>query len=379
VNGRNIRVQKNNQKVTDLQFQQQVVTTVSAVLNLYWDLVSFDEDVKSRDQEVATAQQLLDNNREQVRIGTLAEIEITRAQSQLYAAKQDLVISQTNLLQQETVLKNALSRQGVATSELADVHVVPLDHFSVPTQEENTPVEPLVAQALQNRIEIQQARLNLESNHMNLVGIKSSLKPTLQAFAELTNNGLTGDITSLGALTPGVSYLAGGYGNLLGEILRRNFPNYSAGFALNIPLRNRAAQSDYVTSTLEIRQNELNLQKQVNQVRVDVQNAVIGLQQAKARYDAAGQSKNLSQQTFDADKKKYDLGAGTPYQVVQDQRDLASAQSSEQQALANYSHARIAFDQALGRTLDVNHISLDEARSGRVAGPPSSIPAGGRP
>jgi len=65
--------------------------------------------------------------------------------------------------------------------------------------------------------------------------------------------------------------------------------------------------------------------------------------------------------------------------VVQDQRDLASAQSSEQQALANYSHARIAFDQALGRTLDVNHISLDEARSGRVAGPPSSIPAGGRP
>ena len=128
---------------------------------------------------------------------------------------------------------------------------------------------------------------------------------------QLTNNGLSGQITPLGQSTAGVAYVAGGYGNLLEEIARRNFPNYSAGLALNIPLRNRAAQSDYVTSTLEIRQNELNLQKQVNQVRVDVQNAVIGIEQARARYDAAVEARTLSTQTFDADrKKKYDLGAG---------------------------------------------------------------------
>ena len=104
----------------------------------------------------------------------------------------------------------------------------------------------------------------------------------------------------------------------------------------------------------------------MNQIRVDVQNAIIGLQQARARYDAAVQGRMLSQQTFEGDKKKYDLGASTPYQVVQDQRDLASAQSSEAQAMANYSHARIAFDQALGTTLEVNHISLDEAMAGHV-------------
>ena len=103
---------------------------------------------------------------------------------------------------------------------------------------------------------------------------------------------------------------------------------------------------------------------------MDVQNAVIGIQQARARYDAATGARTLSQQTFDADKKKYELGAGTPYQVVQDQRDLASAQSSELQAMANYSHARIAFDQALGRTLEVNHISMDEAISGHVIAAP---------
>jgi len=375
VNTRNIRVQKNNLKVTDLQFKLQVITTVSAVLNLYWDLVSFDEEVKSRQQAVDTADQLLKNNQEQVRIGTLAEIEVTRAQSQLYSARQDLLVAQTNLMQQETILKNALSRSGVASSELADVHIVPLDTIAIPAQDDTRTVSELFGVAMANRVELEQAHINLDSNHLNLAGVRSSLKPSLQAFAELTNNGLSGLASAASLTQPGVAYFDGGYGNLLEEIFRRNFPNYSAGISLNIPLRNRAAQSDYVTSQLEIRQNELNLQKQLNQVRVDVQNAVIGLQQARARYVAAKEARTLSQETFDGDKKKYDLGAGTSYQVVQDQRDLASAQSSEVQAMANYTHARIQFDQALGVTMDVNQVSIGEAMSGKVAAPPSPIPA----
>ena len=374
VNNRNILVQRNNMKVTDLQFKQQVITTVSSVLNLYWDLVSFNDDVAAKRKEVETSQLLLEDNKRQVTIGAIAEIEITRAEAQLYASQQDLLIAQTNVLQQEIVLKNALSRNGVASANLAGVHVITLDRIAVPDKEAIRPVPELVQEALNNRVEIAQGRLNLESNRINLVGIKNSLKPTLQGFVELTNNGLSGDLTALGALEPGVAYLAGGYGNLLAEIARRNYPNYSAGFSLNIPLRNRAAQSDYVTSLLEIRQNELNLQKNINQIQVDVQNAVIGLQQARARYDAAVKARVLQEQTLEADQKKNTLGATTIYQVVQDQRDLAAAASSVSQAMANYTHATIAFDQALGTTLEVNHISLAEASSGRV-GRVSEIPA----
>jgi outer membrane protein TolC len=376
VNGRNIRVQKNNLKVTDLQFKSQLITTVSAVLNLYWDLVAYVHDVRAREQELKTAQQLLDDNKKQVQIGSLAEIEVTRAESQLYAAKQDLIISQTTLAQQETVLKNALSRSGVASLELADVHVVPLDKIEVPKSDDTKPLDDLVAEALNKRLEIEQSRINLESNKLNLVGIKNGLKPSLQAFAELTNNGLTGDLTAFGASQGGVPYLAGGYGNLLAQIARRNFPNYSAGFSLNIPIRNRAAQSDYVTSLIEIRQNELNLQKSIAQVRVDVQNAVIGVRQARARYDAAVQARVLAQQTLEADQKKFQLGAAAPFQVVQDQRDFATAQSSEVQAMANYTHARINFDQAIGDTLEVNHISLDEALAGNGGAKPGKAGAG---
>jgi outer membrane protein TolC len=366
VNGRNIRVQNNNVKVSRLQFEQQVATTVSAVLDLYWDLVSFEENVRAREQAVAMAKQLVEDNKKQVEAGSLAEIEITRAESQLYASQQDLVVARTNLLQQETILKNALCRDGITAAGLAGVRVIPLDRISVPAKDEFPSEEDLIRAALAQRTEIAQARLNLESNQMNLKGIRNSLKPTLQAFAELTNNGLTGDLSELGALSPGVGYLAGGYGNLLGEIFRRNYPNYSAGLSLNIPFRNRAAQADYVTSLLELRQNELNLRKSANQVRLDVQNAVIGLEQARVRLEASSKSRTLAEETLSGDQTRYSLGALTAFQVIQDQRDLANANNTEVQAMANYTHTRISFDQALGRTLSVNHISIDEALKGRM-------------
>lgn len=377
--GRYIHVAKNNEKVSDLQFRQQVITTVSAVLNLYWDLVSFNEDVKARHDELNTAQQLFEDNKKQVQIGTLAPIEVTRAEAQVYTSQQDLLISQTNLLQQETVLKNALSRNGVASPLLADVHVVPLDTVEVPPQDELKPLDQLVGEALKRRVEIQQDQINLDSDQISLRGIKNGLKPTLSVFAELTNNGLAGqpnyiDPTRVAA----IPYLTGGTDALLGQIFRRNFPSYSAGLSLNIPLRNRAAQSDYVTTALGMRQDELTLQKAVNQVRVDVQNAVIGLRQARVRYESSVKARILQQQTLDADKKKYTLGASTVFQVVTDQQTLAAAQSTEQQALANYSHARISFDQAVGTTLDVNNISVDEALAGKVKRAselPANLPA----
>lgn len=380
VNGRNIRVQKNNLKVTDLQFQQQLIATVSSALNLYWDLVSFDTDARARRQSVEAARQLLANNRKQVELGALAEIEITRAEAQLYAAQQDLVIAETNFLQQETILKNALSRNGVASAGLATVKIVPLDRIAVPPADDLKPVEDLVQEALQKRAEIQQARINLDSNRMNLVGIKNSLKPSLQAFAQFTSNGLVGELTALGALQPGIAELAGGYGKLLNQMFTAKYPSYSAGFSLNIPLRNRAAQSDYATSMLELRQNELNLMKNSSQVRVDVQNAVIGLRQARARYEAAVKSRQLQEETLAADQRRMELGAGTPYQVVQSQRDLATAVSSEVQAMANYTHARIAYDQALGRTLEVNGVVIEQALHGKVAREsvlPANLPQGG--
>jgi outer membrane protein len=374
VNGRNIRVQKNNVKFSDLQFKQQVITTVSAILNLYWDLVAFNQDVRAKQHELDTAQALFNDNKKQVEIGTLPAIEVTRAEAQVYTSQQDLLISQTNLRQQETVLKNALSRNGVASPTVADVRVVPLDYISVPKSDNLPPLADLVNDAMSKRVEIAQGNLNIESNKLLLKGIKNGLLPTLNGFVDLTNNGLAGAQANIAA----DPFLVGGYGNMLGQIFRRNYPSYAAGVSLNIPLRNRAAQGDYVSTQLQLRQSELQMQKQINQVRVDVQNAVIGLQQARVRYEAAVKARILQEQTLEAEKKKYTLGASTVFNVVTDEQNLATAEGTEVTALANYSHARVQLDESIGTTLEVNHISIDEALKGEVArksGLPDKLPA----
>jgi outer membrane protein TolC len=385
INNRFIRIAKNNIKVSEITFRLQVITTVSAILNLYWDLVSFNDDARIKQKALETAQQLYEDNKHQAELGTLPVIEVTRAEAQVSQSKEDLLIAQTNVAQQEVVLKNALSRTGIADPALDEVHIVPLDSIVVPEREEVRPVQDLIEQALGTRPEIEQGKLNIESYRFQATGTKNALLPNLQAFVDLVNNGLSGSANPLCAtLPPGErvfctpdAYVVGGVGNFLGQVLRRNYPTYTAGFSLNIPFRNRAAQADYVTDQLQLRQNELSLQKVVNQVRQDVRNAVVGLQQARARYETAVATRKLAEQTLEAEQMRFKFGESSIPTVVQAQRDLANDQSAEVQAMANYTHSRIAFDEAIGQTMDVNRISVEEATAGRVSRQstiPDSVP-----
>jgi outer membrane protein TolC len=371
VNNRNIRVAKNNIKVMDLTVKVQVITTISAVLNLYWDLVSFNEDLRIKKQGLALAQQLFEDNQAQVKLGTLPPIEVTRAAAEVSARKEDLLISETNLAQQETVLKNALSRNGVESVWLDQVHIIPLDNFEIPKTDELKPLAELISEALENRPEFAQTKINLQSSKINVEGTRNSLLPTLSAFADTNNQGITGPVSPIynGQSGPPNQYLVGGYGNLLGQIFKRDFPNYSAGFSFSIPLRNRQAQADYAMDQLSLRRSELQLQRLSNQIRVDVRNALIGLQQARARFETAVATKVLAEQSLKAEQDKFKYGAtGTDVTtVIQAQKDLVNDQTLEAQAMANYTHARIGFDQAVGRTLEVNHVSMEEAASGKVA------------
>jgi outer membrane protein TolC len=368
VNSRDIKVARNNMKASSLQVQLQVATTVSAVLNLYWDLVSFNDAVRIKQQALDTAQQLYDGNRKQAEIGAMAGIEVTRAAAGVSASKEDLLIAQTNVQQQEIVLKNALSRNANENAWLDEVHIVPLDHIEIPKTEEIRPVQDLVQEATAKRLEIQQNKTNLDSQKIMLAGTRNALLPTLSAYAEFTNHGLAGPVNPLynnccGA--PG-SFFVGGTGTVMSQILGRDFPDYSAGFSLNIPFRNRTAQADYVTDELQLRQGELQLQRATNQVRVDVKTAVIGLDQARTRYQTAVDTRVLAEQSLTAEQKRFQSGISTVAMVIQAQKDLASDQDAEVQAMANYTHARIFFDSAMGRTLEVNHISMQEALDGRV-------------
>ena len=369
VNNRDIRVARNNMKVSNLQLKLQVATTVSAALNLYWDLVSFIDAVRIKEQTLATSQKLYEDDQKMVKIGSLPAVEVTRAAAQVSVSKEDLLFAQTNVQQQEIVLKNALSRNAIANAWLDDVHMVPLNPIEVPKTDEIKPLPELLPEAMANRVEIERSNINIDSQKILIKGDRNGLLPTLQAFLELTNNGLSGPVNPIynGQNGPPDTYFIGGTGNLLGQIFRRDFPNYSAGVSLTIPFRNRAAQADYVTDELQLRQAELQFQRAANQVRVDVKTALIGLQQARARYETAVDTRRLGEQSLKDEQNRFQHGVSSVTLVIQAQRDLATDQDAEVQAMANYTHAKIAFDMAMGRTLELNHISMQEAAAGHVA------------
>ena len=369
VNNRNIRVARNNIRVSDLTFKAQVIATVGSIINLYWDLVSFNEDVKVKQKAVDSAAKLFEDNKKQVEIGTLAPIEIVRAEAEVARTQQDLTVSETQLLQQEAIIKNSLSRTGIASPFVADARIIPTDQIRIPDQESIKLME-LTEEALVKRPEVEQTRINVENTKIQLKGAKSQLLPSLDFIAATTNNGLAGQLNDLpapgGRLRQVDQFFVGGLGTSLAQLARRNFPDYTVGFQFSVPLGNRAAQADIANDTLRLRQQELQEQRQLNLVRLEVTNAVIGLQQARARHEAAVKSRRLQEQTVEAEQKKYALGSSTIFLVIQAQRDLAQSQGVEVSSLANYGRARNQLDNVTGRLLEVNQVSLEEAIKGQV-------------
>ncbi|MGE5568444.1 MAG: TolC family protein [Rhodospirillales bacterium] len=388
VNNRYIRIAQNQRRMSDLAFRQQVIATVTQVIAGYWDLVTYHENVKVRQQALELSKKLYEDNKKQVEIGTLAPIEIVRAEAEVASNQQALVNAQTQLLQQETALKNALSRTGVASPTIAEAHIIPTDRITVPEEEQIEPVQDLVAQALENRPELSQNRISIESTKIGLAGTKSQLLPSLDIQASFQNNALAGQLNTVPVPNiPGIDpsqfqrgvggdpFFIGGVGTAFGQLFRRNFPDYSIQFQLSVPLQNRAAKADMVMDQVNLRQAELRQQRLINSIRLDVRNALIALQQARAAYQAAVKARELAEQTVDAEQKKYALGASTIFFVIQYQRDLAQARSQEVAAEAAYAKAKVQLDQAVGRTLETYNISIEEAEKGRVSRPPSPLPA----
>ena len=402
LNSRTININKNTLKIDDITFQTQIMGVVANVLNLYYGLAADYEDLRAKQSAVNVAQQFYQNNQKQVQIGTMAPIDVTTAEAQLASSQQDLVISETTLLQEQVQLKNVLSRNGLADPLIADADIIPLDRIVVPAKDDLPPMKQLLMTALANRVDLQGEKLNLTNLQLNSLNTSNAVLPQLVGIASAETAGTSGKSTpypvnpqelgqtgssagnpgsvppGFAACPPGIGkpgqicefadkYFVGGINNALGQMLRRNFPTQSGGFFFNPLLRNRQAQADHAIDTLSMRQSEVQMHKDINQVAVDVSNQSIGLQQARVRYQAAVRNRGLSQELLDAEQKKFALGASTTFLVVQQQRDLATAQSAEVAALVAYSNARVSLDQTLGTTLQANHVSLDEAVEGRVA------------
>ncbi len=386
VNRRYIRIAKNNQKAADQLFREQAIETVTGITYLYYDLVSLLDDVEVKRQTLATAQKLYEDNQAKVEQGTIAPIELVRAQAQVAAARQDLANSQGFELQQELIVKTQLSRKGTADPLLREARVIPTTPIEVTPTDDTTTPQQYISQAFGNRPELAGGRIQIENTQIAMKGTRNEMLPELDIVGTLQNGGLAGQPNSLNpAITTGATVsqldqaLVGGFGGTLEQILAHNYPSYSIGINLNLPLRNRIAEADYIRDETQLRQSQVLLQRLQNQVRLEVEGAIIAMSRTRAAYEAAVEARKLQEQSLEIENEKFANGLSTTFLVLQYQSYVAQARSTEVAARGAYVKARTALERATGRTLEIHNISFEEAQSANVKRPPSAIPASPAP
>ena len=369
-NERNIRIAKLNKFMADQTFEQQVITSITAVANAYWELAFARGNVDVALHQIELANKLYSDNKKQVDIGTLAPLEIVQAEAQVATANQTLILSQTTLLQDQLTLLNLISKDPTSPA-LRIVEIIPTDTADVaPPEVEKISLEDAIKEAITKRPDVLQSGTTLKADDINVRATKNALLPVLNLSGEYATQGLAGvnhPCTPSGTFcTSPPPQITSGLSTSLGDMFTGVYPEFNAGFTLTIPIRNRQAQSDNVTALLTTRQDETRYRQVVNNVAIDVHNTQIVLEQARVTLQAASKTRDLDQQTLDAEQKKYQLGASTLFNIVSDQNTLASAASAEVRARINLAEAKVNFDRAMGRTLEVYNITIADAKSGHT-------------
>ena len=389
VNTRNIRIAKNNRKIADLAFAQQAITTITNTITDYWELVYARENVKVQQQAVTVAEKLYNDNKKQLEIGTMAPLDVTRAESELATDRQNLIVAQTAQLQQQQVLKNVIAKNPLAPNML-NLEIIPTDLPSRPEAIEAPSFEQAVSEAFAKRPDVQEQALNLLNGQIDVKATRNALLPIATLTAQYGSVGLAGNQTQVltshtvagaqlvdatGAPVPvfipntiplTTQVVKGGFGDSMTSVFHSDFPDYNVAVNVQIPIRNRGLQADNQRAILVQRQLEAQMQQLKNSALLDVRNTYIALEQDRARVEAAAKARELQQQTFDAEQKKYQLGASTVYLVIQTQRDLIAAQGTELRALTDLVEAKANYERALGRTLEVNRVTIADAKTGQV-------------
>ncbi len=363
VNRRFIRISKNEQKIANLLVQQQLIATVYGVVRLYTDLVALYEDVKVKEETLASAEKLYTDTKAEVDEGTQAPVELTRANAQVSSIRQDLINSRGLLEEQEAVVKNLITRRTDNDPEILNARIIPTDTIEVPGTEETRPLQELVSLAFANRPDLAQAGVQVDNTQISLEGSRNELRPQIDVVGTAQNNALAGQ---LNPLVPSIdSSLIGGYGNALDQLATRKYPSYGVGLNINLPLRNRIAQADVTRDEILLRQSQVLQQQLRKQAQLEVEDAVIAMRRARSSYDAAVQTQTLQQESLDAEQAKFDVGASTSFFIIQYQSFLAQAKSTVVVAKSAYLKARAALERATGTILADNNVSLPDAVRGR--------------
>ena len=361
-NLRYLRIAKNNKKISDIAFKMQVIATITQVANIYWDLVSAYQAEKVTEQSFAFAQQSLDSAKKQLQLEAIPAMDVMRAEAEVSRRDQDLTVAKTNLQLQESLIKNALTRN-LDDPTLESMPVVPTDRLDTIQMIPEKPTQELIAQSLLTRPELAESDIDLNNREITRKAAANALLPTLTLVGFYGGTGLAGDLNPLYYTTNSTTSPTNWWGGFQ-DAFNNSSPDYLVGLNLSIPIRNRVAKADQYRSDLEYRQAELREQQLKKQIRIEVRNAEYALEQGRARVDAAKKARDLAEKTFTIMQKEQTLGAGSSFQTLSAQRDLALAELDLVNASTAYQKSKLELQRATGTTLEENNIQIQNAVDG---------------
>jgi outer membrane protein TolC len=369
-NLRYLRIANNNRKISDIAFKDQVITTVTQIENIYWDLVNAYEQAQVSEQSLAFAQQSFDTAKKQLQLESIPAMEVMRAEAEVSRRDQDLTVARTTLQLQELLIKNALTKS-LDDPVLEAMPVIPTDRLESTEAPASRAVQDLIAEALHDRPELAESDVDLVNRQISNKAARNALLPSLSLVGFYGASGLAGPLNPVYSV-PGTinsSSVPTDFSGALENAFNNTAPDYYIGLNLNIPIRNRVAKSDQYRSELEYRQAELRREQLRKQIRIEVRNAQYALEQTASRVDAARKARDLAQRTFEIMQKEQTLGAGSSYQTMSAQRDLAVAELDLVTAMTVYEKAKVELDRATGSTLEHNGIKIQDAIAGAVSNP----------
>jgi len=344
-NRNQLLITKLNQDISDIQVTQLITNTLANVKNAYWDYQFAVASVEVARQSLSLAQELIRNNQSKVEIGTLAPIEVVASQSQAAAAQSALVAAQGTARTAEITLKRLIVSGTTDPIWTSTIDPVDRPDFSP------TPIDVNAAtqRALAVRSDVLQVKKNLEANDLSLRLLQNQTLPQADVVGRYQSSGVGGTRYVLEPGTNGINrvvtdVIPGGYGDALGTLFRQRQPNWTVQLNFSMPLGLSTAHASIARA--KILQNQIDMQiRQVDlNVASDVSNAAVAIQNATERVEAAEVARDLAQQTLDAENNKFAVGMSTNFQIVQIQRDLATAQNNRLSAILAYRRALVEFE-----------------------------------
>jgi len=379
---RQIEIARKNLSLTDAQFRQRAIDTITNVQRAYWDLVFALRSLQVQRDAVTVAQTQLEHNKRLVNEGSLAPIDVVAAEAQISSYEQAVFSALEDVSRTENNLKNLIAEN--KQSAMWNQSIVPTDpvDLAVPT----VSLPDALHTAMENRPEIQQISVVKEINQIDQKFFKEQTKPAVDLVGTYGINGLAGSVSTAGVnpftasslqvrqrvdelsalaglaplpIVPPQTFspdLLGGYGQSLQNLLANRYSNFRVGVQVSLPLRNRTAEANLGRSLVEGERIATQREQLEQNIQVDVRNALQSMRSAESRLRAAVATREANEQQFASEQRKLDAGQSTTFLVLERQTALTTARGLELKAQTDLNKAIADLNRATGNALRANSI-----------------------